>query len=136
MKKIVLMMLMLLPLVVGAQSELYRSYASRADLTVAQVSGFRLNDTVAVDVVLVVADDDAAWQRLASELDIRATEGVASWLGDIRQPGRCTTCCGKPVLRVVASPARRTVGFYRIDNEAQYDAIIDYQLNQQKGKTK
>lgn len=122
--------MLLLPVVASAQGKLYERYASRADLTVAQVSGFRLNDTARVDVVLVVADDAAAWQRLARELDIRESEGVTSWLGAADQPARRARWTGAQALRVVASPERRSVGFYIIENEGQYDALLDYQLNQ------
>ena len=120
----------MLPLVLLAQGNLYKRYASQADLTVAQVDGFRLADTVRVDVVLVVADDEASWQRLSRELGVRDADGVTSWLADVDAPARRTAWSGKPVLRVVASPARRSVGFYRLDTEAQYDALIDYQINQ------
>ena len=91
MKRLVL--ILLLPLMALAacshkQEELplYRQYAGRQDLTAAQVNGFRLNDTVTVDVVFLVADDSAAWQRLKEEMDIRTSEGVTSWMGDIDQP--------------------------------------------------
>ena len=77
--------MMLLPLAAMAQSSLYKSYASRQHLTVAQVSGFMLNESVRVDVVMVVASHE-----------------------------------------------RRTVAFYRINTEAQYDALLDYQLNNMK----
>ena len=115
-----------------AQSELYKRYASRPDLTVAQVSGFKLNDSVRVDVVIVVADNGTAWLRLKQELDIRGEEGVNSWLGEIKQPAKRSRWNGRPMLRVVASHNRRAVGFYRLETEAQYDALIDYQLNTMK----
>ena len=127
-------MLLLLPLAVSAQGELYKRYAARQDLTVAQVSGFKLNDSVRVDVVLVVADDEMAWQHIKEELGIHSIEGVTSWLGTVDQPARRTKWDGHPVLRVVASHSRRTVGFYRIDNERQYDALLDYQLEKMKNE--
>ena len=132
MKKLIIIFLLLLPIEAMSQSELYKRYASRQDLLVAQVSGFQLNDSVRVDVVLVVADNDAAWQRLKKELDIRGQEGVNSWLGNVNKPSQRMAWNGKPLLRVVASHTRRTVGFYRIDTEAQYDAIVDYQLRKIK----
>ena len=115
-----------------AQSELYKRYASRQDLTVAQVSGFKLNDSTRVDVVLVVADNTKAWEQLKHELDIRGDKGVVSWLGETKQPARRTRWNGKPLLRVVASHTRHVVGFYRLDTEKQYDALLDYQLNNMK----
>jgi len=122
----------MLPIVAMAQNDLYKRYASRQDLTVAQVSGFKLNETERVDVVLVVADDDAAWQKLTKELNVKGEEGVVSWLGDTKKPEQRMKWTGAPVLRVVASHARRTVAFYRLATEAQYDALLDYQLNNMK----
>ena len=124
--------MMLLPIVAMSQSELYKQYASRQELTVAQVSGFKLNETERVDVILVVADDEAAWQKLTKELNIKGEDGVVSWLGDIKKPAQRVKWTGAPILRVVASHSRRTLAFYRINTEAQYDALIDYQLNNMK----
>lgn len=132
MKRLLVILMLLLPVVTIAQSELYKRYASQKDLTVAQVNGFKLNETVRVDVVLVVADNEAAWNRLKEELDIRGDEGVNSWLGDLKQPVKRVKWNGKTLLRVIASHARRTIGFYRINNEEQYDALLDYQLNKMK----
>ena len=102
------------------------------ELTVAQVSGFKLNESQRVDVVIVVADDDSGWQKLTKELNIKGENGVVSWLGDIRKPAQRVKWTGAPVLRVVASHARRTLAFYRVNTEAQYDALLDYQLNNMK----
>ena len=132
MKRLLFILMMLLPIVAMSQSELYKQYASRQELTVAQVSGFKLNETERVDVVLVVADDEAAWQKLTKELNIKGEDGVVSWLGDIKKPAQRVKWTGAPILRVVASHSRRTLAFYRINTEAQYDALIDYQLNNMK----
>ncbi len=124
--------MMLLPIAAMAQNDLYKRYASRQELTVAQVSGFKLSESQRVDVVLVVADDETAWQKLAKELNIKGEGGVVSWLGDPRNPAQRVKWTGSSVLRVVASHARRTVAFYRVNTEAQYDALLDYQLNNMK----
>jgi hypothetical protein len=124
--------MMLLPIAAIAQNDLYKRYASRQELNVAQVSGFKLSESQRVDVVLVVADDEAAWQKLTKELNIKGEDGVVSWLGDPKNPAQRVKWTGTSVLRVVASHSRRTVAFYRIDTEAQYDALLDYQLNNMK----
>ena len=115
-----------------AQNDLYKRYASRQELNVAQVSGFKLSESQRVDVVLVVADNEAAWQKLTKELNIKGDDGVVSWLGDPKNPAQRVKWTGTTVLRVVASHTRRTVAFYRINTEAQYDALLDYQLNNMK----
>jgi len=123
---------MLLPIAAMAQNDLYKRYASQQELNVAQVSGFKLSESQRVDVVLVVADNEAAWQKLTKELNIKGDDGVVSWLGDPKNPAQRVKWTGTTVLRVVASHARRTVAFYRINTEAQYDALLDYQLNNMK----
>lgn len=134
MKRLVL--ILLLPLMVLAacshkQEELplYRQYAGRQDLTAAQVNGFRLNDTVTVDVVFLVADDSAAWQRLKEEMDIRATEGVTSWLGDIDEPARRVKRDEVPLWRAMAVHDEKTVAFYRVENAEQFAALREYQMD-------
>lgn len=116
------------------ESALYRHFAMRQELKVAQLDGFKLNDTVSVEVVMLQADDELTWQQLAEEFDLRGNEGSVSWLGDTEQPSLRTQWTGIPVMRVIASHDRRTIGFYRIDNETQYDALLDYQLNKMKAE--
>lgn len=108
---------------------LYRQYSARQDLTVAQVKGFQLCDMVKTDVVILVADDSAAWQGLKEEFDIRTSEGVTSWMGDIDQPAKRVKRNVRPAWRAMAVHDERTVAFYRIDTEEQRQALMDYQLN-------
>lgn len=129
MKKILTIILLLLPLVACAQSRLYECYASRQELSVAQVSGFRLSDSVRIDVVLVVADNEAAWQQLIKEYKVVSTEGSTSWLGEVDHPAKRTQWTGKPVCKVIVSHDRRTIAFYLLEDIEQYDALLDYQLN-------
>lgn len=110
-------------------SAFYGRYAQRQELKVAEVDGFKLSDTVRINVVMLQAESDEAWQQLLAEFDIRGDEGTVSWLGDIENPSLRVQWNGTPVMRVIASHDRQTIGFYRIENEAQYDALIDYQLN-------
>ena len=107
---------------------LYRQYASRPDLTVAQVTGFQLGDTVRVDVVILVADDSAAWQGLKTEFDIRPSEGVTSWLGDIDNPAHRVKRSEVPLWRAMAVHEERTLAFYRVATQAEFDALREYQM--------
>ena len=108
---------------------LYRQYAARQDLTVAQVKGFQLCDTVKVDVVILVADDSTAWQSLKTEFDIRTSEGVTSWMGDIDHPASRVKGGKLPAWRAMAVHNDRTIAFYRVDNSLQYQALLDYQMD-------
>ena len=107
---------------------LYRQYASRPDLTVAQVKGFQLCDKVRVDVVILVADDSAAWQGLKTEFDIRPSVGVTSWLGDIDTPARRVKRSEVPLWRAMAVHEERTLAFYRVETQAEFDALREYQM--------
>ena len=115
-------------------SDLYQRYAARQNLKVAQLDGFKLCDSVRVDVVMLQAEDEQAWQRLTEEFDIRGNEGTVSWLGDPDNPSQRTQWTGSSVMRVIASHDKRTIGFYRLDNEAQYDALVDYQIEKMKNR--
>ena len=111
------------------ETPLYQKYAVRSDLTVAQVTGFHLNDTVKTDVVILVADDSTAWAGLKEEFDIRTSEGVTSWMGDIKKPAKRVKRNVRPAWRAMAVHEERTIAFYRIDTEEQREALLDYQLS-------
>jgi hypothetical protein len=81
---------------------------------------------------MLQAESDEEWQSLCDEFDIRGEEGTLSWLGETDNPSIRTEWDNGTVMRVIASHSRRTIGLYRIDNEVQYDALIDYQLNKVK----
>lgn len=109
---------------------LYRQYEARKNLTVAQVAGFQLCDTVKVDVVILVADDSTTWQGLKKEFDIRTSEGVTSWMGDIDEPANRVKRDVRPAWRTMAVHADRTIAFYRIEDSVQYQALLDYQMDE------
>ena len=110
------------------ETPLYQKYAMRNDLTVAQVKGFQLCDTVKTDVVILVADDSVAWQGLKEEFDIRTSEGVTTWMGNTDHPEQRVKRTVRPAWRAMAVHDDLTIAFYRIDNELQYESLIDYQL--------
>lgn len=127
------LLIILLPLLLAACSRekgtpLYQRYAVRADITAAQVTGFQLNDSVKVDVVILVADDSATWSGMKREFDIRTSEGVTSWMGNIDHPEQRVKRNKRPAWRAMAVHDEMTIAFYRIDTEAQREALLDYQL--------
>ena len=131
MKKLLLILLPLMLLACSREVEetpLYHKYAERHNLAVAQVSGFRLTDSVRVDVVLLRAETDEAWQQLVEEFNLEGQEGTESWLGDTEQPAQRVKRSVRPAWRAMAVHADRTVAFYRIDTEEQRQALLDYQM--------
>ena len=139
MKRLILIMMLPLALAVGcthkggapAEGSLYERYASLPETSVAQVCGFLLRDSVRVDVVLLQAESDEAWQSMKAAFAIGDTAGVTSWLGSPEEPALRVKWDGQPLLRVIASHDKQAIGLYRLDNEQQYDALIDYQLEKQ-----
>lgn len=142
MKRTTIYLLLALALLTGCshrhavppEDTLYSLYAARQDLKVAQIAAFALCDTVSVDVIMLQTDDTAAWRRLTEEMDIRGEEGTVSWLADYADPARRVQWSGDPVIRVIASHDKKAVGLYRIENEVQYDALLDYQIEKTKNK--
>lgn len=134
MRRLLLVLTLLLPLAAAAQSSVYRHYAQRTDLTAVELQGFRLADTVRLDVVILEADDAKAWRRLCRQLNIRTTEGTVSWLAPVDKPSRRQRWNGGPCLKAIASHERRTVCFYLLRSEADYDALADYQMHLVDGK--
>ncbi len=55
-------------------SELYRRYSHEEGVEAAFLQGFRLNDSVAVDVTTLSAVDSIAWNRLCADLGIYPIE--------------------------------------------------------------
>jgi len=129
MKKLLFIMAVFLPLAVVGQSDLYRQYAKRSDLTVAQVVGFRLNDSVKVDVLIIQADDNQAWKKLKKEFDIRTDAGVSSWLGELNNPERRVRWTGKPCCKVISLHEKKTLSIYSIAGKREYEALLEYQLS-------
>jgi len=127
---------MLLPLLLlaacshepGTDSQLYDRYRQRADLTAAWVEGFRLNDTVKVDVLILVADDAAAWDTLRQEFNIRTTEGLTSWIGDAGNPVHRIQWTDGPCCKAIAAHATRTLCLYSLRDRTEYDALLEYQI--------
>ena len=133
MRRLIFIMLVSLTTMVGCSPEpdegsLYHRYADRKGLTVAEVDGFQLGEGTTIDVVMLQAENDSMWEAMKAEFDIRGEEGTVSWLGESENPSARTQWSGAPVLRVIASHSRRSIGIYRIENEAQYDALMDYHL--------
>ncbi len=113
-----------------ATAPLYQQYAAHKNLTVAQVFGFQLCDTVKTDVVILVADDSVAWQGLKEEFDIRTSEGVTSWMGDIDHPEQRVKRDIRPAWRAMAVHEEMTIAFYHIEDDIHYEALLDYQMNE------
>ncbi len=128
-------------------SELYRHYADTEGIEATFVQGYRLNDSVRVDVTLLQATDSAAWVGLTE--DVWPKDNYPSAEREIIMKMVDKT----PVL-IVGSPKghlghlpdtnylnndlvavckeKRTVSIFHIECESQINAIMKYHLKETK----
>ena len=118
-------------------SDLYRRYADDGHLDVAFIRGFRVNDTLRLDVTTLQARDSVGWERLKEDFSIKEAtlpvqESIAK--GDdvvtVRltprdnpgQPMDTTDMLLNDVLAV--SRLHMTVSVFNISSEQEIDAVI------------
>ncbi len=69
-RMVILLILEMLMGSVVAQSDLYRRYASRTDLTVAELRKFHVNDTLDVDITMIMVPDISDWEHFLREMNV------------------------------------------------------------------
>ncbi len=141
MKRLFLLLLLLAVAVVGqAQSDLYERYAGQPGVKVASVTGFPLDSSSHVDVILVEAEDDAGWAWMRQEFlivelmpeqqaSLREGDDVVFFARRSRSnPRDGVTVVGDKVdvsssCYVGISYLQRAVYIFCAENESQSDAI-------------
>ncbi len=128
-------------------SELYRRYAGAEGLEVSFVQGYRLNDSVRVDVTLLQATDSTAWVGLTE--DVWPKENYSSTEREI-----IMKMVNKTPVVIVSSPKghlglppdtnyldndlvavckeKRIVSIFHIECESQIKTIMKYHLKETK----
>lgn len=66
----IIILLFLTTVVVEAQTDLYKRYASRTDIRVASVTNFTLDTGITADVTLLEAVEDEGWKWLCEEFKL------------------------------------------------------------------
>ena len=120
-------------------SEVYKRYAEVEGVRASFVKDFWLNDSVAVDVVLLEATDSAGWVRMQKGLGIvprppeveavSDTNAIDTWLAskDDYTKGKDSVKQNNDLIAV--SYYKRKVSVFILESEEQEDAIVTYQLN-------
>lgn len=129
-------------------SELYRRYAGAEGLEVSFVQGYRLNDSVRVDVTLLQATDSAAWSILQDSLGyarlapedreyLMKHKGIRMKLipkGYLDQPMDSVFLNND---LVAIDGTNRVIGIFNLTDSNQYNAIIRKNIRDTKNnKTK
>ena len=123
----------------GAVSELYQRYAGTEGIEASFIRGYRLSDSVRVDVTLLQATDSAAWAQLLVDSLLagysqEAIEILSNhpkvWLKRVPKG-----CLGLPPAQgdfendyMAVDMAMQTVAIFHLDNERQIYAINGYYL--------
>ena len=118
-------------------SELYTKYAGTEGLDVAFVKDYRVNDTVFVDVTLLEATTDSAWNGLVKEFNFgdqfnaelpSDTNAVSFWFAPRNHYNlpMDSTLLNNDI--VVASQYRKTMAVFHITSEDQVNAIVFRQI--------
>ena len=120
-------------------SDLYRRYEPNPHLSVAFIEGFKVNDTLAVDVTTVTALDDEGWDILRADFRIpelpdhiqkRIEEGKDLTgvrlvpKSDPTLPMDTVDITRNNVLGV--SILKRTIAIFNTETESQIDATMNY----------
>ena len=127
-------------------SELYRRYAGAEGLEVSFVQGYRLNDSVRVDVTLLQATDSAAWEQLLADFTIpkippeyleRMTSkpSVTARLRPKNHPEQPmdTTLLNNDVY--LYSLNMKSIAICHITEEKQFDAVMARPIHEVKHNT-
>ena len=121
-------------------SDLYRRYEPNPHLSVAFIEGFKVNDTLAVDVTTVTALDDEGWDTLQHDFDFAELPPVM--LTNLKPNSVFTKYVPKkdysqPMDRslinndiIMYSMHKRELSLFHIENEEQITAIFEYIVKQ------
>lgn len=125
-------------------SDLYRRYEPNPHLSVAFIEGFKVNDTLAVDVTTVTALDDEGWDILRHDFSL--AEVPPEMLAMFDSNSVFTKYVPKkdysqPMDRslinndiILYSMHKRELSLFHIENEEQITAIFEYIVKQVKIK--
>ena len=140
MKRLFILIVLLINITLQAQSDLYSRYANQPGVKVAAVSNFQLDSTSAVDLVVIVAEDDEGWAWMKKEFlivdllpeqqaDINSGNDVVFFARRNRSnPGEGALVVGDHIdattsCYVGISYLDRAVYIFCADSEAQSEAI-------------
>lgn len=120
-------------------SDLYRRYEPNPHLSVAFIEGFKVNDTLAVDVTTVTALDDEGWDTLRADFRIpelpdhvqkRIAEGKD--LTGVRLVPKSDPTLPMDTVDITRnnvlgfSPLKRTISIFTTDTKEQQLAVMHY----------
>ena len=119
-------------------SEAFKRYVDDESVAVSFVKGYRVNDTLMVDVTLVEAKDTAAWERICGDFHITSINMLPEELRELFLEGNAfgyTTEEGEKgterrITVNVYSRKNMTVCVFHELDEGGYDALLDVKMEE------
>lgn len=115
--------LFLIVLLLGAmnaarsQGEVYNRYASREGYIVSEVKGYKVNDTLTLDVTMVTVEDSVGWEAFLREINVH--EMLIEKMRESKKNGRKSLnhfLCKRNHPELNRVPRGEGLGFVLIDN--------------------
>ena len=128
--------LMLFTFTAIGQTHIYNRYAAYSDLEVAYLQGFQLDNENQINVTIIIAKNQRAWNRLVKEFHIptatskskkRSSKGdvlVSNMLRNHEDPTQPKSPSLKDNCFVSVSHTARSITIYHYTNENQIKQII------------
>ncbi len=124
----------------GQGSDLYQTYAGNPEIQASFVKGFRVNDTMTVDVTVLEATTDSSWSLLMDDFGIPAipeefkelyANNASVDFGLVSKCDTRTTDSDPDNNNVMASSRQRqTIWVFSTANQSQREAIISYKITE------
>lgn len=115
--------LFLIVLLLGAmnaarsQGEVYNRYASREGYIVSEVKGYKVSDTVSLDVTMVTVEDSVGWEAFLREINVHELQ--IEKMRESKKNGRKALIhfnCERDHPEIHPVPRAEGLGFVLIDN--------------------
>lgn len=142
MKRILMIILLVIPCVVHAQRYIYDHYAHRTDLKVVYYPQFRLDDIHTVNVTILIAKDSAAWEWMQQEFDLpsiiaqeqdtaHSSRRAVQILGEEPRCLQRLTSSASDKHFIVEQYDRRAIFIFHYTQKDQLKALFSFTLNPQ-----
>ena len=123
-------------------SPLYRQYAGHEDIEATFVKDYPVDDTTLVDVTLLRATTDSAWESLCHEFTPYEFSDSSDYINNLMHDTTSVTFravsnvdCKKRLIPketnyfdfnfIILTAKEKSIGIFQIKNEPQYDVIVE-----------
>ena len=118
-------------------SEVYTRYADDESIDASFIKGYRVNDTLFVDVTLLQAKDSAGWERLLNDFHLENVIDTSAYrqphsfsisMVSPKDPTKRISSPDEPFCSLVAFPFEKEIHIYSTENDDHCMALHMYLL--------